>query len=300
MHLILMVHSSNSECNGNCDYAVVELTPALVEQIRSRAALVRQAARQDRNLDEISFWGGRANFYSSELADAYREAVAANAASTEADAAATDWLADMENRGYAVVPQGVNLGKFEAHRTECDRMIVSTAIGDRDDCEISWKSVPKHTDIYVTTWELPLSVIEELLATPPCPRPTGIMPIDDAEPNVPCIACSRDDLPLHINRRCGACGPSPSTDDQTGPDIRLPCFGITICLDRRPSANEPASGTITSVLKQDTTGDDAEYFAAIDGLESLILAHACAGIDVTTPAYIEGIETAVAAIAHNF
>jgi len=43
-----------------------------------------------------------------------------------------------------------------------------------------------------------------------------------------------------------------------------------------------------------------EYNAAIDGLESLILAHACAGIDITSPAYLEGIETAEAAIGNNF
>jgi len=30
----------------------------------------------------------------------------------------------------------------------------------------------------------------------------------------------------------------------------------------------------------------------MDALESIILSHACAGIDVTTPAYLEGIETA--------
>ena len=119
--------------------------------------------------------------------------------------------------------------------------------------------------------------------------------------NVPCVACGREDLPLHTSGRCGACGPSPAIDVQTDSEIeiRLPCYGITIRLDRKPSAEKPGGGTITSDLKQDTTGEDAEYLAAIDGLESLILAHACAGIDVTTPAYIEGIETAVAAIAQN-
>ena len=41
-----------------------------------------------------------------------------------------------------------------------------------------------------------------------------------------------------------------------------------------------------------------EYVAAINALESLVLAHACAGIDVMAPAYIEGIETAVEAVAN--
>jgi hypothetical protein len=38
--------------------------------------------------------------------------------------------------------------------------------------------------------------------------------------------------------------------------------------------------------------------AAVDALESIILGHACAGIDISTPAYIEGIETAVQALTN--
>jgi hypothetical protein len=30
--------------------------------------------------------------------------------------------------------------------------------------------------------------------------------------NVPCIACGRNDLPLHTSGRCGACGPAPTAD----------------------------------------------------------------------------------------
>jgi hypothetical protein len=83
-------------------------------------------------------------------------------------------------------------------------------------------------------------------------------------------------------------------------EIRLPCYGITICLDRNNSRHQPGCGTITSDLKE--AGSDAKsikFNAAIDGLESLILAHACAGIDVTSPAYVEGIETTVEAIGNN-
>ena len=164
MHLVFMVHSSNSETCAGCNYAVVELTPAIVELIHKRAALVYETTRQDAQLDEISFWDSTADFYGSALADACQEAIAANTANGDADQAATDWLTDLESCGYAVVPQGVDLDKVEPQRTECDRMIVSAAIGDRDDGEICWKSIPKHTDIHVTTWELPLSALNRLLA----------------------------------------------------------------------------------------------------------------------------------------
>ena len=40
--------------------------------------------------------------------------------------------------------------------------------------------------------------------------------------------------------------------------------------------------------------------AAVDGIEALILAHACAGIDITTAAYKEGIAVAVNEIDIKF
>jgi hypothetical protein len=82
--------------------------------------------------------------------------------------------------------------------------------------------------------------------------------------------------------------------------IRLPCFGIEIRLVRQDSPENSGEGTIASDLRD--TGDAIEvrqYNAAIDALESLILAHACAGVDVESPAYIEGIETAVEAIGNH-
>lgn len=44
---------------------------------------------------------------------------------------------------------------------------------------------------------------------------------------------------------------------------------------------------------------EAEWNAALDGLESLIMAHASNGIDVTSDAYQDGVQTALDAIANN-
>jgi hypothetical protein len=43
-----------------------------------------------------------------------------------------------------------------------------------------------------------------------------------------------------------------------------------------------------------------EWDAAMDAVESMVLGHACAGVDVESPAYIEGLETAIDAIMGNF
>ena len=73
--------------------------------------------------------------------------------------------------------------------------------------------------------------------------------------------------------------------------IETGVYGITVFLSGH------GGGTIRSELHHPKDGPEAT--AAIDALESLILAHACAGIDITSPAYLEGIETAVDAITNH-
>ena len=81
-------------------------------------------------------------------------------------------------------------------------------------------------------------------------------------------------------------------------EIRLPRYGIIIRIDC--GGDSDAAGTLTSDLKLPSRTAAARLFnAAIDGLESLVLAHACAGINVASPVYIEGIESAVDAIANH-
>lgn len=83
-------------------------------------------------------------------------------------------------------------------------------------------------------------------------------------------------------------------------EVRLPCFGIRIRLARGNDRDKHSCGTISSDLKQPARDDDGGLFnAAIDGLESLILAHACAGVDVESAAYVDGVQTAFEAIANN-
>lgn len=73
-------------------------------------------------------------------------------------------------------------------------------------------------------------------------------------------------------------------------------YKITVIVDDKTKA-----GTIHSDLK-DTNGVDIradEYNAAIDGLEALILAHACSGIDVASTQYAGGVYDAVDAITNH-
>ena len=161
MHIILNACSSNEFCNGDCDYAIVDLTPALAEQIRRRVALARQVAEQDNDFWEMYFWGSTVEFYDDKLLDACQEAVVVAAQGPDADQVARDWLADFEQREYAVVPDGVDFAAHQAQRTEIDQVIVRR---HQPEFAIAWTASPKHSDVYVTTTELPLTVIEDLLA----------------------------------------------------------------------------------------------------------------------------------------
>lgn len=69
-------------------------------------------------------------------------------------------------------------------------------------------------------------------------------------------------------------------------EIKLPCYGIVV----KFSVGE--SGELESDLETDVP--------EINGIESMILAHAVAGIDIESSAYIEGIETAVEAVSNQY
>ncbi|MEI8376776.1 MAG: hypothetical protein WCJ35_28510 [Planctomycetota bacterium] len=165
MHLIINTHSSNDHYNGDCDCAIIELTPALAEQIRSRVALARKARQQDNDLYELYFWGSTAEFYGQDVLDTCQEAVAAAARGRGRNRAVRKWLAELEQREYAVVPDGVDFSAHEPQRTELDQMILRVGPSShRLEYAVAWTTSPKHSDVYVTTSELPIAVMDELLA----------------------------------------------------------------------------------------------------------------------------------------
>jgi len=99
MQIVLMTHSSDSEFDGDCAYALVDATPALLEQIAGRVRLAEQTCQQDDDLHELSFWGSTAEFYDHTLLDACEAAVAAATRGGEADQVVRDWIAALERRG---------------------------------------------------------------------------------------------------------------------------------------------------------------------------------------------------------
>ena len=65
---------------------------------------------------------------------------------------------------------------------------------------------------------------------------------------------------------------------------------------------DESDGTTTGDIITDlhsSDPDDTDYNHMIDGLESLILAHACAGVDVQSEQYLMGISDAIYATSNN-
>ena len=79
--------------------------------------------------------------------------------------------------------------------------------------------------------------------------------------------------------------------------IVLGAFGIVITIDY-DAEGRPIAGSIVSELQENEI-DDQVYNGAMDAIESMVLAHAMAEIDVTSNGYIEGLDTAVNACANN-
>ena len=151
--IVLNTRSSDPDFNGDCDYAVVELTPALIDQIHRRVELARQASSQDNDLYGMYFWGGDAKFYDSDLLEACEKAAAT-------DEAAQEWTAELEQKGHAMMPIAADFSSCQPQRVECadDSQMQSPVAKPR--VRIAWTVIPKHSDVYVTTSDLPLAALE--------------------------------------------------------------------------------------------------------------------------------------------
>jgi hypothetical protein len=93
-------------------------------------------------------------------------------------------------------------------------------------------------------------------------------------------------------------GSSDSGTDKRDVTIRLSFDSDWIELSLTyADARGRRSGNVTSSLHT-SEEDDEEFNAAMDAVESMVLAHACAGIDVTDPRYVEGVRTCIDACAN--
>ena len=81
--------------------------------------------------------------------------------------------------------------------------------------------------------------------------------------------------------------------------IRVGSDAISLQLDGRGGGTSSSTLHITEADEDFGAEYQPSYNSAIDGLESLVLAHACAGIDVEDRRYVAGIAAALEAISNH-
>lgn len=80
--------------------------------------------------------------------------------------------------------------------------------------------------------------------------------------------------------------------------IKLDC-GIELVFDTVSGSGHLHKGLTDREEESEDCNVTAVFNAAYDAIESLVLAHALAGIDVEEPAYQKGLQTTLEAIANN-
>jgi hypothetical protein len=82
-------------------------------------------------------------------------------------------------------------------------------------------------------------------------------------------------------------------------EILLPCYGIEIYTYDSPDG---MGGTIVSDLDPcSLEEEDEDVLAGVyDAVETLVLALACAGHDITAPSFVKGLETAVECLTNTY
>ena len=129
-----------------CDYVLVNLTPNLARLACRRVAMLMEQKHMDDSLVETYFWDAHAEYFSPWLAEQETEADALAEALERLPAVAGDW---MEAPAEFSIPDSLGA------RVECGQMVIREA-------SVAFLGIPKHTNTYVYTSEVPLPVLEQV------------------------------------------------------------------------------------------------------------------------------------------
>ena len=151
MRILLKVTSSNGNCDGGCEFALVDLTSELAALALQRIAALRDQTTLDPNIDETSYWAYFVTCYFSPYAG-----LAIDDQEIEGTSIALgDLLCNLQIEGREVVhvPEIFQVPSSQIAAVECEKMIV------RAD-SIAFPAIPKHGSFYVQTVEIPLATLE--------------------------------------------------------------------------------------------------------------------------------------------
>lgn len=157
MPIILNVWSNNPFNNGGCDFAVVELTLELARLALRRIATLCEQKSLDPSVYETYYWGSEAEYFSPWI-DFASQSADTNTACSDLEKLLEEFKAD--GREMIMSADKFTLLESQIARVECGQMIV------RED-SISFTAIPKHTDFFVTTAEIPKDVVQRAATSLP-------------------------------------------------------------------------------------------------------------------------------------
>jgi hypothetical protein len=153
VQIVLKAWSSNPDYNTGCDYAVVEGGEAFLKLALWRINVLCEQKIFDPSLNETYYWDFSAQYFSPGVNRAlqFGEAEEACVKFEESIEAL-----EIDTREVAVASSDFAVPDSQVTAVECAQMIVR-------DGGIAFNALLRHSDIYVTTAEIPKQVIESAL-----------------------------------------------------------------------------------------------------------------------------------------
>jgi len=149
--LLLRVLSSNQYCDGGCEFASIDLTGELAKIALRRIQVLKDHKKIDGSIYEIYYWDFHAEYFSlradfTNMPEKVKTTILTVAEIVEA--------LGVDDNELVTAPDDFEVVEAQIAAVECGQMIV------RDD-GIAFLAIPKHCDFYVTTAEIPVSVLQE-------------------------------------------------------------------------------------------------------------------------------------------
>jgi hypothetical protein len=152
VRVILRVWST-PDCDAGCDYAVLEITEELAKLMVRRLNVLREQRDLDPSICETYYWDYSVQYFSPRV---NQPTQSHEVACRELEKAIEELQID--SCEVVSVPDDFCVSDSQIATVECAQMIV------REE-GIAFTAIPKHTDIYLTTAEIPKQLLDSTLTT---------------------------------------------------------------------------------------------------------------------------------------
>jgi hypothetical protein len=154
MHFILKVWSSNPDYSGGGDYAAVQINEDLATLTLRRMSVLCEQKALDPSAYETYYWDSSAEYFSPR---AVRQIDSGGLADPDGRLEEILDRIGVETKETVKAPPGFRVPETHIVAVECAQMIVR-------DAGIAFTALLRHSDICLTTAEVPRQIIESALA----------------------------------------------------------------------------------------------------------------------------------------